>query len=332
MRGPRHALQTDVAGIGAQVEELLSPALAIGDIAQLGPVHAIIRDAQRVLLAIGVLPGQLHIAHRRLAAEVELYPGAILESAGPAGVKLAIDGLRRRHAGVLQRRRCGHHWLDRLARLAHVNRHRIGRRHHRHHGRTGECLDLENRIAVGRRPLYAFHAQVATAAAQTGPVFRAALAVVHRLDGGPIAVVVRHLQQVLDGVGILPVDMHAVNHHRLAKVQRQKLVVQKTAAPAGVLVMVYRRGSAKVCALRRTGGGSHRSQDGFRASTGSSCHLQFAYLHRGLGDRVCAVVPATTGRQQGQHGRRRSPTCAFSHRSFPSVYDRFAKHANASAC
>src|SRR5450830_345209 len=91
LRRARHALQADVARVDAQVIEFLGTALAVGHITYLRPGLAVIGYLQRVLLAVGGLPLQLHVADLRLGAKVELDPGAIFKCAAPAGVEFAVD-------------------------------------------------------------------------------------------------------------------------------------------------------------------------------------------------------------------------------------------------
>ncbi len=147
VRRAGHALQADVTGISAQVEEFFGAACAVGHVAQVRPSLAIIRGAQHILFAIGVFPDQLHVADLGLGTEVKLDPGAVFKRAGPTGAQIAVDRQQCTGPLVFQRRRSGRHRLDRHARLAQVDGRRVGIlrwRRRRAHRAAREGLDFED--------------------------------------------------------------------------------------------------------------------------------------------------------------------------------------------
>ncbi len=311
----RDALQAQVARVHAEVDELLDAALAVGLVAQLRPGLAIVGGLQRVFLAVGVLPLQGERADLRLRAEVELDPRRVFRLAGPARGRAAVDRQRGGHAVVLERRRRGGDRLDRDAGLARVHGRGRGRgggsrcgrgrrrwrRGRRGRAGAGEGLDLEDGVAIVRRALDALQAQVASLAAQAGPVLDAALAVGDRLDRRPAGAVVGDLQQVLRRVGALPVDAHAVDGHRLAEVQHQELVVAEGAAPTRVLVVVDGGGGAEVAAFRAAGRRHDGRERGAGIRGGQGANPAGVV---GRGRRLAVVAPAASGQDDREGARR----------------------------
>ncbi len=115
-----------------------------------------------------------------------------------------------------------------------------------------------------------------------------------------MSVIVGHLQQVLGSMRVFPVDVDVIDRLRRAKVQRQRLVVGKTAAPAGAVVVVNGCRSGQVAPFRRRGGGADRRQHHFRRAG-----RQHRGAHGLSGDgRTGIAAAAASGQQQGQHQRQ----------------------------
>ncbi len=108
MGHPFHPLQTDETGVGAEIKKFFGTGLAVADVAQLRPFLAVIRNAQRIFLAVGIFPVQLYVAELGLSAKIDLNPGAVFERADLIRIHFAVNCHGVRQACVFQRRRSRH--------------------------------------------------------------------------------------------------------------------------------------------------------------------------------------------------------------------------------
>ena len=148
--------------------------------------------------------------------------------------------------------------LQRLLRLGQRHQARaVGREGQRHRGHGGNGvvaarrleLHLKQRIAVLRRARHPTDADKAGFGPQVQKFLGAARALAHIAQRRPRCAVVRGLDGVLLGIGVLPHQLHRAQIDHLAKVKLDPRVVFKLAGPARAGVAIHRHGCRRATVL-----------------------------------------------------------------------------------